>query len=42
MFEPKENPGYEKLSQDAKELIVGWVQGDWYEASVPEGHLVDS
>lgn len=30
MFEPKENPGYEKLSTDAAELIAKWTN-DWYE-----------
>ncbi|KOS21951.1 hypothetical protein ESCO_001659 [Escovopsis weberi] len=33
MFTPRENPGYEKLSRDAKDLIVGWVDKDWYKAS---------
>lgn len=33
MFEQKENPGYEHLSQNAKGLIVGWLQNDWYETS---------
>lgn len=34
MFELKENPAYENLSQDATTLIVGWVEKDWYESSV--------
>ncbi|OTB08525.1 hypothetical protein M426DRAFT_52201 [Hypoxylon sp. CI-4A] len=34
MFEPKENPGYRKLSEDAKNLIVRWSRKDqWYESS---------
>ncbi|KUI59320.1 hypothetical protein VP1G_06584 [Cytospora mali] len=33
MFEPKENPGYEKLSNDAAELIAKWTRNDWYESS---------
>ncbi|KAI1144362.1 hypothetical protein F5Y05DRAFT_25142 [Hypoxylon sp. FL0543] len=33
MFEPKENPGYRKLSEDAKNLIVKWSRNEWYEAS---------
>ncbi|KAM4054590.1 alpha/beta-Hydrolase [Hirsutella rhossiliensis] len=33
MFEPKENPRYEKLAQDAAGLIEKWFQNDWYYAS---------
>ncbi|KAI0122598.1 hypothetical protein F4814DRAFT_214616 [Daldinia grandis] len=33
MFEPKENPGYRKLSEDAKNLIVRWSRNEWYETS---------
>lgn len=33
MFEPKENPGYSQLSDDAKKLIVKWAKNDWYETS---------
>ncbi|KAK5990118.1 hypothetical protein PT974_08384 [Cladobotryum mycophilum] len=33
MFEPKKNPGYDKLSLDAKDLIKQWVDKDWYESS---------
>ncbi|KAI0024990.1 hypothetical protein F4780DRAFT_488702 [Xylariomycetidae sp. FL0641] len=33
MFEPKENPGYHQLSEDAKNLIVSWSQNEWYESS---------
>ncbi|OTA60800.1 hypothetical protein K449DRAFT_423334 [Hypoxylon sp. EC38] len=34
MFEPKENPGYRKLSEDAKNLIVKWSRNEWYERSI--------
>jgi hypothetical protein len=33
MFEPKENPGYDKLSNTAAELIAKWTKNDWYESS---------
>ncbi|KAI1330450.1 hypothetical protein F5Y16DRAFT_363219 [Xylariaceae sp. FL0255] len=33
MFEVKENPGYEKLAEEAKDLIVSWSKNDWYETS---------
>ena len=33
MFEEKENPGYEKLAQEAKGLVVEWLHNDWYESS---------
>ena len=33
MFEPKENPGYEKLATDATEMISSWFRTDWYESS---------
>ncbi|KAK1827785.1 hypothetical protein QBC39DRAFT_290595 [Podospora conica] len=33
MFEPKENPGYEKLANDATEMIASWFRTDWYETS---------
>ncbi|KAI5862291.1 hypothetical protein GGS23DRAFT_597516 [Durotheca rogersii] len=33
MFERKENPGYHKLSEDAKDLIVRWARTDWYPSS---------
>ncbi|KAI1173271.1 hypothetical protein F4777DRAFT_455560 [Nemania sp. FL0916] len=33
MFESKENPGYGRLSEDAKDLIVAWTKNDWYETS---------
>ncbi|KAI0535624.1 hypothetical protein GGR58DRAFT_504102 [Xylaria digitata] len=33
MFQAKENPGYARLSEDAKDLIVAWSKNDWYETS---------
>ncbi|KAI1738368.1 hypothetical protein F4680DRAFT_450123 [Xylaria scruposa] len=33
MFEAKENPGYARLSEEAKELIVKWSKNEWYETS---------
>ncbi|KAJ4403306.1 hypothetical protein N0V82_010675 [Gnomoniopsis sp. IMI 355080] len=33
MFEPKENPGYDKLTDGAAELIAKWTKNDWYESS---------
>lgn len=33
MFEPKENPGYRQLSDDAKHCIVKWSRNEWYETS---------
>lgn len=33
MFEPKENPGYDKLTNDAAQMIAGWTTNDWYETS---------
>lgn len=39
MFEPKENPGYDKLSSTAADLIAKWSQNDWYDSST-EGEIV--
>lgn len=33
MFEPKENPGYDKLTDGAAQLIAKWTTNDWYESS---------
>ena len=33
MFEPKENPSYDKLSEDAAGLIAKWSNNDWYASS---------
>lgn len=38
MFEPKDNPGYEKLTSDAAQLIAKWTTNDWYESST-EGEI---
>lgn len=38
MFEPKENPGYDKLSGTAADLIAKWSTNDWYESST-EGEI---
>lgn len=36
MFDPKENPGYERLAQDAKGIITEWLKNDWYESSAED------
>ncbi|KAI5465668.1 hypothetical protein BGZ63DRAFT_374206 [Mariannaea sp. PMI_226] len=41
MFTPRENPGYEKLSGDAAELIAGWLNNGWYENSVEDRPLLE-
>ncbi|KAF2123160.1 hypothetical protein BDV96DRAFT_618245 [Lophiotrema nucula] len=33
MFEPRNNPGYYTLSEEAKEIIADWAINDWYEES---------
>ncbi|KAB5570308.1 hypothetical protein GE09DRAFT_702910 [Coniochaeta sp. 2T2.1] len=33
MFEPSENPGYEKLVRDAASMVKNWLNNDWYEDS---------
>jgi len=33
MFEPKENPNYEKMSNEARDMIASWLNNDWYESS---------
>lgn len=33
MFFPRENRGYYSMSERAKELMVGWVEKEWYEGS---------
>lgn len=33
MFEPKMNPGYDKLKEDAATLIAQWTRNEWYESS---------
>ncbi|KAK0732825.1 hypothetical protein B0T21DRAFT_349795 [Apiosordaria backusii] len=38
MFEPKDNPGYDKLANDAKDMITSWVNNEWYESSTETIH----
>ncbi|KAK0674207.1 hypothetical protein QBC41DRAFT_309568 [Cercophora samala] len=38
MFEPKDNPGYDKLSADARDMITSWVNQEWYESSTETIH----
>ncbi|KAF4551107.1 Hypothetical protein D9617_14g075630 [Elsinoe fawcettii] len=33
MFTPADNPGYYKMSEQARNLLVGWVDKEWYEGS---------
>lgn len=33
MFEPRDNPDYEKLARDARNMVAGWLRNDWYESS---------
>ncbi|KAH6964066.1 hypothetical protein DER45DRAFT_610395 [Fusarium avenaceum] len=41
MFTPKENPGYNKLTQDATGVIFEWLQNDWYETSAKDPLLLE-
>lgn len=41
MFEKDANPGYDRLGRDAKGLIVGWVDREWYEGSVEERQMIE-
>ncbi|KAF9771134.1 hypothetical protein IL306_011236 [Fusarium sp. DS 682] len=41
MFTPRENPGYNKLVQDASNVIHGWLQNGWYETSAEEPLLLE-
>ncbi|KAF9872642.1 hypothetical protein CkaCkLH20_09821 [Colletotrichum karsti] len=36
MFDAKQNPGFEKLKQDATTLVAQWTKNDWYEASTED------
>ncbi|KAH6849845.1 hypothetical protein B0I37DRAFT_427628 [Chaetomium sp. MPI-CAGE-AT-0009] len=33
MFDPKENPGIDKLSKEARDMVASWFRNDWYESS---------
>ncbi|KAL2271540.1 hypothetical protein VTJ83DRAFT_911 [Remersonia thermophila] len=33
MFEPKDNPGCEKLAVEARDMIASWLRNDWYEGT---------
>ncbi|KAK4123537.1 hypothetical protein N657DRAFT_645103 [Parathielavia appendiculata] len=33
MFEPQDNPGYQKLAIEARDMVVGWLRNDWYESN---------
>ncbi len=34
MFEPRENPGYEKMLNEATEMVASWVRNnDWYSSA---------
>lgn len=41
MFEKKENPAYDKLAGDARDLVAGWLQNEWYETSVEDHKLIE-
>ncbi|KAF5024007.1 hypothetical protein F66182_3953 [Fusarium sp. NRRL 66182] len=41
MFTPRENPGYNKLVQDATEVIHEWLQNEWYETSAEDPLLLE-
>ncbi|KAJ1335167.1 alpha/beta fold hydrolase [Microdochium nivale] len=42
MFESHANPGYIKLSEDAKKLIVNWTRTQWYVSSALELECTDT
>lgn len=33
MFDPKHNPGYQKLLKDAAGFVTKWTTNEWYESS---------
>ncbi len=41
MFFPRENPGYYRMSERAKDVVVGWVETGWYESSEESTHEGD-
>ncbi|KAL8409002.1 hypothetical protein RB594_007448 [Gaeumannomyces avenae] len=40
MFEPAQNPGYEKLAHDAAGLISSWTRNEWYDSSAEQPDLL--
>ncbi|KAK0711354.1 hypothetical protein B0H67DRAFT_646731 [Lasiosphaeris hirsuta] len=36
MFDPKENPAYEMLANNARDMIASWTRNDWYESDPNE------
>ncbi|KAG9237741.1 hypothetical protein BJ875DRAFT_438167 [Amylocarpus encephaloides] len=36
MFFPKDNPGFDDLTQRARDLIVRWTRGEWYDSSIED------
>ncbi|KAK4157085.1 hypothetical protein C8A00DRAFT_40452 [Chaetomidium leptoderma] len=36
MFEPRENPGFDKLASDARDMVASWLRNDWYESSAAD------
>lgn len=36
MFQPKDNPGFEKLANEARDMVASWLRNDWYESSGEE------
>ncbi|KAK4146165.1 uncharacterized protein C8A04DRAFT_10067 [Dichotomopilus funicola] len=36
MFQPKDNPGFERLANEARDMVAGWLRNDWYESSAGE------
>jgi hypothetical protein len=41
MFEPKNNPNYEELLEDATEVIAGWLHNDWYASSSEDKPMIE-
>lgn len=33
MFEPTENPDFDKMAYDARDMVAAWFRNDWYESS---------
>jgi len=32
MFEPEDNPNFDKLAAEASAMVASWVPDDWYDA----------